>query len=99
MAGFAISEGFAPEGMKDWIDFKNAMDNNNMEGMMAAGKAIKEAWENGLEALENMEGLAKTAHQTCDPDPRNPKAMLTDLVAVGDCISSACDAESTTESP
>ena len=97
MAGFAISEGFAT--MDLWTNFGNAMKTQNVRGMMAAGKKIKEAWENGLKALEEMEGTAKTAHQTCDPNPRDAKDTLAELVAVGDCLSSACGEESTTESP
>ena len=87
MAAFAISEGFAD--MTIW----------DMKGAGKSGEAIKAAWMKGLKALGKMEGPAETAHQTCDPNPLVPKATLADLVAVGDCISSACDAESTTESP
>ena len=99
MVAFAVSEGFA-EGTL-WMDFSDAMDSGNRMKMAAAGEKIKEAWTKGLEALEKMEGPAKTAHQECDPNPRDEKATLTQLVAVGEClsVSGICGEESTTESP
>ena len=97
MVAFAVSEGFAEGNL--WMDFSDAMDSGNRMKMAAAGEKIKEAWTKGLEALEKMEGPALTAFETCDPDPREEKDTLAELVAVGVCLSSACDAESTTESP
>ena len=84
MAAFAISEGYAE--MQLWTDA--------MSGVEAAVDDIKAAWNNGLKDLENLEdGPVKLAHQDCDPNPRDAKTTLTELVAVGACLSDICKTE------
>ena len=90
MAAFAVSEGNAQ--MDLWMNFSDAWESKIMKDVKDAGEAIKAAWNKGLEDLEKLEeGPVKTAHQTCDPNPRNPKALLTELEAVGECLSCTCD--------
>ena len=89
MAAFAVSEGYAQ--MDLWMNFSDAWESKIMKDVEDAREAIKAAWNKGLEDLETLEeGPVKTAHQTCNPNSRNPKALLTELEAVSECLSCMC---------